>query len=151
MMQVKTRMDNEWEEINRLLEAAGQCKQDAAENTAKSRFTLPADVRTAQDFQSKLDAVYPTRPEFMVDGDIEDYFKAFQAVESYFFMSAEDFVYIMSIVGLEGTSTSNERQWNQVYEKLTATHREMIYDRRRDNLRKTIQPDPALPIGDPFA
>ncbi|MFT7265137.1 MAG: hypothetical protein ACI9A2_003221 [Halioglobus sp.] len=161
MMQVKTRMDNEWQEINRLLEAAGQRESDRPpqddENQSElddSRFKLPENVRTAQDFDAKLAAVAPN-PNFMGQQNIDDYFQAFKAVEQYFYMSAEQFVYILSVVndpitGDEAGQGDNEQQWNTVYDILTTAHQNMLYSRRRHHLKQIAQPDPTIAIDQPL-
>ena len=138
MMQIKIHMESEWEEINRLLEAAGQRKRDR--EGQGGQFTLPNTERAAQDFSAKLAAAVG-EPNYMIEGAIDDYYRAFTQVEQYFHMSAENFAYIMSVVGTEGETTGDEHDWNTVYTILTAAHREMLYSRRRNHLKQIAQPN----------
>jgi hypothetical protein len=128
MMDIKVlKVDNQWEAINQLLEAAGKRKD--------STFRLPPRERASHDFDVKLAAVASVNPKFDFHGGIDAYFEAFLAVESYFFMSAENFKFIMSVAG-----TAEDGDWQKVYEIIGTAHREMIYARRREALKKVAQP-----------
>ena len=145
MMQIKTAMDNQWEEINRLLETAGKRKN--------VDFKFQPDVRASQDFEDKLTAALGT-PDYTVEGDLDGYFVAFRAVEQYFYMSAENVNYIMSVATREGVSSVDEGaweniyKWDKVYEIVATAHREMIYTRRRNALKAIAQPDTGNAITD---
>jgi hypothetical protein len=134
MMDVKVlKVDNQWEAINQLLEAAGQRKRN------DSAFRLPPAERQAHDFNRKLEAAVASVDEKKFDfpGGIDAYFEAFLAVESYFFMSAENFMFIMSVAAPQNAwTTAEDRDWQKVYEIVGAAHREMIYARRRKVLEK---------------
>ncbi|MEF8732824.1 MAG: hypothetical protein V5B40_13260 [Candidatus Accumulibacter meliphilus] len=135
MMDIKVlKLDNQWEAINQLLETAGKRKD--------SNFQLPPVERAAHDFDSKLATVATVAPHFDFPGGIDAYFEAFLAIERYFFMSAENFMFIMSVAG-----TVEDRNWQKVYEIVDAAHREMIYARRRKALATLAQPGIAVNDG----
>lgn len=139
MMQIKVLMDNQWEEINRLLEKGGQRKRgDAA-------FKLPDKARASRNFDEKLIAAV-NAPDFKVAGGLDGYYQAFLAVEQYFFMPAESFKYIMSVATRPVGSTADEWTWDEVYRIVAAAHAEKIYGRRRDALKSLAQP--GLATGD---
>jgi hypothetical protein len=140
MMQIKVLMDNQWEEINRLLEKAGQHKRGDPD------FKLPDRARASRRFDEKLTAAVNT-PDFKVPGGIDDYYQAFLAVEQYFFMPAERFIYIMSVGTRPVGSPADEWSWDEVYRIVAAAHAEKIYARRRDALKTAAQP--GLAITDP--
>ena len=127
MMRPKALMDNQWDEINRLLEEAGQRKR------ADSTFRLPDHVRASRDFTAKLTAAV-NNPDYTVAGGLDGYYQAFLAVEQYFFMPAENFDYIMS-VATRGGSNDDEWDWDNVYGIVASAHREKIYARRREALK----------------
>jgi hypothetical protein len=145
MMQIKVAMDNQWEVINQLLETAGKRKD--------ADFKFQPDVRASQDFDSKFAAALAT-PNYTVDGGLDGYFVAFRAVEQYFYMSAENYNYIMSVATREDVSAVDEGawdnvyKWDKVYEIVATAHREMIYTRRRNALKAIAQPDPNIAITD---
>ncbi|MBK7676138.1 MAG: baseplate J/gp47 family protein [Candidatus Accumulibacter sp.] len=134
MMDIKVlKVDNQWEAINQLLEAAGKRKD--------STFQLPPEVRASHDFHRKLAAAVETvAPNFDFPGDIDACFEAFLAIERYFFMSAENFTFIMSVAAPQNAWTAEDRDWQKVYEIVGAAHREMIYARRRKALEAIAQP-----------
>jgi hypothetical protein len=133
MMQIKVLMDNQWEEINRLLEKGGQRKR------SDSAFKLPDKARASRNFDEKLIAAVNV-PDFKVAGGLDGYYQAFLAVEQYFFMPAERFKYIMSVATKGGGSTADEWSWDEVYHIVAAAHAEKIYARRRDVLKSVAQP-----------
>ncbi len=133
MMQTKLRMDGHWNEINRLLEEAGRRKR------GDTVFELPAAVRAGHDFDAKLAAAVGT-PNYKVPGGLEDYYRTFVAIERYFFMPAEHLHYIMSVAAGAGTVGDEEWDWGNVYDIVTAAHREKIYGRRREALLALAQP-----------
>jgi Baseplate J-like protein len=132
MMQVKLPMDNQWEEINRLLEEAGRRKRGNVE------FELPENVRTSRDFEQKLNAAV-NAPDYTVPGGLDAFHQAFLAVERYFFMPAESFKYMMSVATRPDGSPADEWDWERVYEIVAAAHAEKIYARRRDALSRAAQ------------
>ncbi|HRD88279.1 MAG TPA: baseplate J/gp47 family protein, partial [Accumulibacter sp.] len=143
MMDIKVlRVDNQWEAINQLLETAGKRKHK------DSTFRLPPAERASHDFHRKLAAaVASVEPIFDFPGGIDAYFGAFLAIESYFFMSAENFMFIMSVAALQNARTADDRDWQKVYEIVGAAHREMIYAQRRKALEAIAQPGIAVNDG----
>jgi hypothetical protein len=139
MMQIKTRIDIEWADIDRLLVAAGGRKK------ADFKFEGAA---VARDFDAKLTAVATIEPKFDYPGGIDKFFEAFTAVEAYFYMSAERFRYIMSVAIQEQASGADPWSWERVYEIVAAAHGEMIYAQRRAALRAVAQPDPKVQPAD---
>jgi hypothetical protein len=134
-MAIKASMDADWEKINRLLEGAAKRRKPA--------FEWPKDARASHDFDKKLaDAGLDLSagPQFKFAGDLEAYYAAFLAVEDAFYMSAENFKYIMSNAP-RGTAAEADASWNgdKTYEILAAAHRKMIYERRRKTLREVAQ------------
>jgi hypothetical protein len=132
MMQTKVLMDNQWSEINRLLEDAGRRKR------SDPTFRLPEQVRTSRDFDQKLQAAL-NEPDYTVSGGLDAYYQAFLAVERYFFMPAEHVKFMMFVVTREGQATADEWDWDKVYEMLATAHREKVYARRRDALQDLAQ------------
>ena len=130
MMRIKVLMDNEWDEINRLLEEAGKRKD--------ANFKLKPEVRAAHDFNAKLAAVAAVAPMFEFAGGIDAYFAAFLAVEQYFYMPVERFKYIMLVA--TNDKATDVWDWDKVYEIVAASHTKMIYARRRDTLKAAAQP-----------
>ena len=142
MMLIKARMDQEWEAMNRLIEAAGQHKQ--SESGDITPFVLSEAVRTAQMFQPKLDQ-FSAAPYFtssinnVVMDTIDSYYTAFCAVERSFYMTAEDYTELVPVVGREGVAESDPQAWNQVYKILTNAHRQMSYSRRSQALMARVR------------
>jgi hypothetical protein len=131
MMQIKVRIDNEWREINRLLEQAGQRKREP------ESYMLPTDLLPT-DFQANLitalgDLVYPFVTDEMPITDLDEFHRRFLEVEKFFFMSAEDFSSLMAVA--EQTDTTAQ-EWEQVYTILATAHKEKIYAVRRNRLRE---------------
>ena len=132
MMQTKVLMDNEWGEINRLLEGAGRRKR------SDTAFQLPDPIRTSRNFDQKLAAALGA-PDYTVTGGLDAYHRSFLAVEQYLFMPAEHVKFMLSVVTREGAATADEWDWDKVYDILAAAHREKVYARRRDALRALAQ------------
>jgi hypothetical protein len=131
MMQIKTLMDNQWEQINQLLERAGKQAQ------ANPAFVLPGAARAAHDFDAKLAAALPG---FRFSGGLDAYYQAFLSIERYFYTSAENFQYLMSVANRKDDSSVDEWGWDKLYDIVGAAHDEMIYARRRDVLAAIAQP-----------
>jgi hypothetical protein len=128
MMEIKLRVENEWQEINRLLERAGERKR----KDPGYQLLVP-DQRAARDFDKNLQTVLSS-PQFSrfegIDG-IAKFHQAFLAVEEFFFMPAEIFSFIMTVVRKE---VSSKWQWETVYQNAADAHAEKIYTRRRNAL-----------------
>jgi hypothetical protein len=126
MMQIKLRIDGEWREINRLLEAAGRRKR----KDPAYQLSLP-DALAARDFEENLKTALKS-PQFSrfhgIDG-IGKFYEAFVAVERFFFLTAEDFSFIMTV-----SKTENPWEWEVVYRKVADAHAEKVYAQRRKAL-----------------
>ncbi|MFQ5587900.1 MAG: baseplate J/gp47 family protein [Nitrospiria bacterium] len=126
MMQIKVRIDREWEGINKILEEAGRRKRsDAAFRLSPLQ---PADF-TANLNKAVGPLNTPLTGRFL---DIDAYFTAVEAVESDFFMSAENFVYLMQVGGKEAATAW---EWKKADEILLSAHREKVYSARREVLQ----------------
>lgn len=133
MMQVKIKIDNEWKEINRLLEAAGQRKRK------DSAYALVPDDAT--DFTGNFTAALNYDPEKLVNfrtvrvGSIDEYFYALTQAEAYFYTSAENLAYILGIAAKVAAET-DQSEWDKVYDILAESYRAKVYDARRKQLKK---------------
>ena len=142
MMQIKVKTDNEWKEINRLLELAGQRKR------ADAAYRLELEGQT--DFNANFGAALNYDPDHPVDfaslgvDNIDEYYAAFQRIEDYFYMSAEDFSYIMAIAS-QARNTTLPSEWGKVYDILAAAYRVKVYDQRRVRL-KSIREEAPSPL-----
>lgn len=119
LMQIKVRIDSEWDEINRILEQAGQNKR-----TPAVPYTLPVSDPTAFDknLREALGAlVFPLGSQ-----NLDAYYAAFQLVEQFFFMSAEDFIYFMFVAEKRSPEAVRE-EWAKVYASLADVYREKVY------------------------
>jgi Baseplate J-like protein len=137
MMQIKVRMDNQWDEIARLLEEAGKLKRGNPE------FELPDAARASRNFEQKLTAAgldFKSAPDFEFTGGLDKYYDAFLAVQRYFYMSAENFKYLMSTAPRPNAPLADEWAWDKVYDIVAAAHREMLHARRRDALLSAARP-----------
>jgi len=132
MMQTKLVIDNQWDEITRLLEEAGRRKRkDAA-------YALPDALRGPRGFDAKLaDAL--GKPDYAGPTTLDAYFASFLAVEAYFYMPAEQFAYIMAVAGRATGTLADSPDWQKVYAICADAHAEMIYTRRRGALLKAAQ------------
>lgn len=133
MMQIKVKIDNEWKEINRILQLAGQ-RKDVKYQAPDAGFD-PTDFPT--NFTQALGSV-----DFASVGvtNLDQYYAAFLGLEAYFFMSAEHFAYLMSISVREEQATSDDQkpkasEWAKVYDILAAAYRKKIYALRRAKLK----------------
>ncbi len=127
LMQTRVRMEGEWNEIDRLFDEAGQRRRNDV------TFRLPADVRAARAIAPKLAAAVGT-PDLRGAGSLDGYFSALQAVERYFFMSAEQVAFLLETAGGGTPPDRDAREWVTVYDIVTAAHREKIYAGRRAEL-----------------
>ncbi len=137
MMQIKVHMDNQWDEINRLLDDAGKHKRQ------DPTFTLSSVARASRNIDDKLKDAgldFTSGQDFVAfTGGLDKYIDAFFSVERYFYMSAENFKYVMSLAPRGNAAGADEWAWNKVYEILAAAHGEMIYERRRNALKAVAQ------------
>ena len=125
MMQIKVRIDSEWNAINLLLETAGQ--------KVNSDFRFPGDFDPTN-FEANLkSALDPDFTGFTGIGNLEQYYAAVREVERYMFMTAEKFVYLIDI---SNKAKVTAREWRNVYDILAAAYREKVYARRRRELQR---------------
>jgi len=130
MTRRKIQIDNEWSEINRILEQAGQKKREDP-----SYRLIPEDHRRFDptDFDANLNAaISPDFSKLADVANIDEYYAAVSHVEKYFCMSAENFSYILSVAE-NADETSGE--WDKVYDILADAHKEKVYEGRRQQLR----------------
>lgn len=118
LMQIKVRIDNEWSGINRLLEQAGQKKR------ASASYRLPADNPTA--FEVNLREALGALVFPLSSANLDAYYRAFQLVERFFFMSVENFTYLMFVAEKRNPDASRD-EWDKVYTILTDAYREKLY------------------------
>ena len=132
MMQIKVRIDNEWHEINRILEAAGQARRHL-----DPPYTLPAGYNPTA-FEANLAAAlgplsYPQLPGTPVIDNLDKFYIQFLAVEAFFFMTAEDFSTLMAVAA---KTKATPQEWEQVYAILAATYQAKVYATRRARLQQ---------------
>ncbi|MFN0195040.1 MAG: baseplate J/gp47 family protein [Aestuariivirga sp.] len=141
MMQIKVLMDNQWDQINRLVEEAGKHKN--------AKFTLSPEARASRNFDFKFTAAGLTfsGPGFVFSGSFDKYVDAFLSVERYFHMSAENYKYLVSLAPQGDAPAADEWAWDKAYEIVAAAHSEMIFARRRNALLRAAHPGNA-PITD---
>ncbi|MFN8459458.1 MAG: hypothetical protein U0401_33210, partial [Anaerolineae bacterium] len=138
IMQIKVRIDNEWGEIHRLLEAAGQRKGNLKPNL-EPPYTFPVkDPKEPAAFEANLAAavgplVYPSLPQAKAITDLDSYYGHFLAVEQYFFMPAESFSYVMSVAEKEEAPI---QEWDKVYSILAEAHKAKVYADRKKLLKQ---------------
>jgi hypothetical protein len=127
MMRIKVRIiDRAWREINSLLEKAGRAKKGSA-------YT-PPQPSASPAFPENLDAaVGPLNFAVLGVRNIDDYYVAFLRVEKFFFMSAENFAYIMEVA--EKTDATPQ-EWDRVYAIMAEAYQGKVYAARRAELKK---------------
>jgi hypothetical protein len=139
MMDLKRAADNDWRIVNSLLELAGQRKRKdqsyhlAPANPADFSANLQAAIG---DFSANLQAALGT-VDFAAFGvaDIDGYANAITALESYFFMPAEQFDAVMSVAERPETQVQ-AREWDSIYGYLAEAHRQKVFAGRRAVLRQ---------------
>ncbi len=118
LMQIKVRIDHEWSGINRLLEQAGQKKR------ASASYALPASNLTA--FDSNLREALGALAFPLNIANLDAYYRAFQLVERFFFMSVENFTQLMFVAEKRNPDASRD-EWDKVYRMLADAYREKLY------------------------
>ncbi len=138
MMQIKVRIDNEWGEIHRILEAAGQ-RQGNLNPNLEPLYTFPVkDPKESDAFEANLEAAvgpleYPRLPQAEAIADLDSYYDYFLAVEQYFFMSAETFSYLMVVAESE---EATPQEWDKVYTILADAHKTKVYADHKKQLKQ---------------
>lgn len=119
MMRIKVRIDNEWREINNLLERAGQRKSPGYKMVA----TAPPDFD--KNFTSALGSpAYPSVSGTAKIDNLDSFYDALLSMEAYFFMALEDFDLLMDAASNANTS---ESAWSKVYDQLALAHQKKVY------------------------
>ncbi len=134
MMQTKVRIDGEWREINRFIEGAGR-----RVNAAFELFPDPPDFDPPDfdptDFSGNVRAaigepVVPARldapddPQRYFDDLFDSYLRAIVELETYFSISADEFLYVVNVFEEKGP-------WAKVDAILTDAHRAKFFADRR--------------------
>ena len=144
MMQEKTAIDNEWNEINRILEKAGRLKRkDPDYQLVPGDDTDFDPTDFATNFEAALGAV-----DFSSHGvdNIDDYFAALLHLEAYFLMSAENFAYLMNLAARREDEI-REGEWKKVYEFLATAYRNKVYRKRRAKLKEVREEESDMLVG----
>ena len=124
LMRIKVQVDYEWDEINRILETAGQGKKGPDFHLAiKDPTDFPANLKNAIDV--------PPIPEF---DDIDHYYDAVLQVERYFGLTAEKCHTLLSVI-TQPKPVATQNDWDWVYKILAESYRERIYEGRRQELK----------------
>ncbi len=139
MMQIKMQIDNEWQEINRLLEKAAQEKQDSDYSLP---LTDPMDFVT--NFNTALGPLtYPSLGGMATIENVDAFYRCIPELERYFFTAAEDFVYLMQTAETWETANQGEepapKEWDQVYAILAEAHKTKVYADRKAKLRQICE------------
>jgi hypothetical protein len=130
MMYLKIRIDNEWREVNRILERAGRRKR--RNPSYRLNPVNPANFST--NFNDALES-----PSFaalnltILPGisSVDAYYDAILRIESYFYMNAAQLGYIL-VVAEKTEQSATAGEWSNVYRLLGDAHKEKVYaDRRR--------------------
>ena len=132
MMLIKVPIDNDWREINRLLERAGQRQRKQLE------YKLP--IIEPPDFDSSFTAAlgapdYPQIKALPAIDSLDSFYQALCVIEDYFFMPLADFLLLMNAAT---TPNAAESVWAVVYDncaeayrkKVTATHKNQLNNLR---------------------
>ena len=132
MMQIKTKIDKEWNGINQILEEAGKTK--------RSELGYRLSPANPSDFEANInEAIGPlNRPLINRFQDIDDYFKAIEQIEHSFFMRAEKFLYLVNVGEKEQATTW---EWKKVDEILLDAYRQKVYETRRNTLESVRKED----------
>ncbi|WP_333873263.1 baseplate J/gp47 family protein [Methylobacter sp.] len=119
MMRIKVRIDNEWQEINALLEKAGQKKSSSYHMVA----TEPPDFD--KNFTSALGKpAYPNVTGIAKINSLDSFYDALLTIEVYFFMALEDFMLLMDAASDVNTV---DALWTKVYDQLALAYRKKSY------------------------
>ncbi len=153
MMLLKTRVDADWRDLNRILERAGQRKRD--DRSYRMNVTQPSNF--AANFAAAIAYGGFSWPEGV--SSVDSYYAAIEAIEAYFFMPAEKFAYVMA--GAPGETpeerpTLPPRTWARIYKHLEEAHRAKVYSDRRAALSQARASDGWLAmlyhaLGEPVA
>ena len=134
MMQIKIRIDNEWAEINRILEQAGRSKRNdpAYQLNPSNPSDFPANLQVAVGPIPFATQGHEILPPIV---DIDAYYDAIVLSEAYFHMNAAQLGYILSTAEEPTPPGATEREWANVYRLLSDAHRDKVYADRQRVLR----------------
>jgi hypothetical protein len=134
MMQIKVRIDNEWAEINRILEAAGQ-RKGRLEPTRTPYIFPVKEPKEAGAFEANLEAALGPDLYAPLAGldNLDDYEAALLRVEAFFFMPAESFAYLMAVTE---KADATPPEWGRVYDLLAEAYKVKVYADRQDRLKQ---------------
>ncbi len=132
MMQIKVKIDAEWAEINRLLEAA-------AGKNPSSTFDPDGSAFDSTDFHANFQSAVGQTGQVLVD-----YTEEVRLVEEHFFVSVEEFVALVGILEKErdeDSETPTLEEWDRADRILAKAHREKVYAKRRQQLKEIHDPE----------
>jgi hypothetical protein len=145
LMQLKKPMDNQWAQIDRLLEEGARFRSRNPE------LELSRETRALRNVDDKLApaGLGLSAGDYKFEGKLEAYAQALARLADYFFMPVEDFKYLMSVAAQGAAADDWAWSWDKVNEILLRAHRQMIYARRRAALMRAAEPDAKGKIADP--
>ena len=129
MMQIKVRIDNEWQEIKDLLARAGQ-KRSAG-------YTLP--IIEPPDFDVLFNSAlgkpsYPVITGIAKIKDLDSFYQTLLDIEAYFFMPLEDFLLLMSAA--TAIDSTNNAAWANVYALLAVAYQKKVFATHKTQLNQ---------------
>lgn len=128
MMRLKVRIDNEWQEINSLLDRAGQRKRIAAD----FHITAVDPPDFDKHFASALGSpIYPAVTGMGNVSNLDGFYDTLLTIEAYFFMPMEDFALMMAAANDANTS---DAVWSRVYAQLEQGYQKKVYASHKKQL-----------------
>lgn len=128
MMAVKTRIDNGWREINRIIESAGRRRQK------DPLFKIEPWESPAFDTNLKSALGDIDYSKLLIRcANLLEYQDIIRKIEDYVHMNAAQFDYVMKVAQKE--SATND-EWDTAYAVLAEAHKEKVYAGRRQTLRE---------------
>lgn len=148
LMQTKLRMDGQWREIVRLIEAAGRRRDPALQFTPAQRQLRDVDRLLT------LALGDPAWPPPVVGG-LAGLHQAFEAIEQYFGMSAERFHFMMTVAQrtrklpatVQADTPTDEADWARVHAICTDAHAVVRVRRRCQQLLRALDTRPGRRTG----
>ncbi len=135
LMSTKVGIDNQWSEINRILTAAGHEKGTLAIDTPLPYVPRVTEPKDPQAFETNLKAALGADLFEALPGidTLDDYYAALLTVETYFYLSLENFSFVLSVEKDEDATAS---EWSKAYSLLAEAHKKKVYAGRRAVLRQ---------------
>lgn len=148
MMWIKTRIDNDWWEISRILEQAGRRK---AENPS---YKIDSSIPLT-DFAARLQAAlgpiaFDTLEHAILPAvtDVEALYDAIVGLEAYFGLNAVQAGYFLSTAeNWVRSGEDAEREWRRIYRFFTDAYADKVYSDRRKVLQHALKGVPDLVSG----